>query len=118
MSTSADLVPDRICALLAATARPDEIDPADYDAIYFTGGHAVMWDFPDSEGLQAITRSLWESGKIVGFGLPRLLRALEHAAFGRSPAGRWQAPHRVFLDRGGSGRRGERCPTSHVFHRL
>ncbi|BEH02523.1 hypothetical protein SDC9_84995 [bioreactor metagenome] len=32
-------------ALLEHTARPDEIDPADFDAIYFTGGHAVMFDF-------------------------------------------------------------------------
>ncbi len=52
-------------ALLTATARPDEIDPSDYDVIYFTGGHAVMWDFPDSEGLQAITRAIWERGGIV-----------------------------------------------------
>jgi putative intracellular protease/amidase len=52
-------------ALLSNTARPDEIDPADFDAIYFTGGHAVMWDFPNSEGLQAITRSIWERGGIV-----------------------------------------------------
>ncbi len=52
-------------ALLSSTARPDEIDPTAYDAIYFTGGHAVMWDFPDSEGLQAITRTIWERGGIV-----------------------------------------------------
>lgn len=52
-------------ALLAATARPAEIDPGEFDAIYFTGGHAVMWDFPDSEGLQAITRAIWERGGIV-----------------------------------------------------
>ncbi|SFD59379.1 Putative intracellular protease/amidase [Bosea sp. CRIB-10] len=52
-------------ALLQATAGPDEIDPTDFDAIYFTGGHAVMWDFPDSEGLQRITRSIWERGGIV-----------------------------------------------------
>lgn len=52
-------------ALLSSTARPDEIDPADYDAIYFTGGHAVMWDFPDSEGLQRITRAIYERGGIV-----------------------------------------------------
>ena len=32
-------------ALLEHTARPDEIDLADFDAIYFTGGHAVMFDF-------------------------------------------------------------------------
>ena len=51
--------------LLASTARPDEIDPAQYDAIYFTGGHAVMWDFPESEGLQKITRTIYERGGIV-----------------------------------------------------
>ena len=51
--------------LLSNTARPDEIDPAEYDAIYFTGGHAVMWDFPDSEGLQNITRAIWERGGVV-----------------------------------------------------
>lgn len=43
--------------LLQQTAAPDQIDPAQFDAIYFTGGHAVMWDFPDSTGLQHITLS-------------------------------------------------------------
>jgi putative intracellular protease/amidase len=52
-------------ALLSETARPEDIDPADFAAIYFTGGHAVMWDFPDSEGLQHITRVIWERGGIV-----------------------------------------------------
>ena len=52
-------------ALLLSTARADEIDPADYDAIYFTGGHAVMWDFPDDVGLQRIARDIWERGGIV-----------------------------------------------------
>lgn len=56
--------PDKM-ALLQATARPDEIDPADFDAVYFTGGHAVMWDFPDSEGLQTITHAIWERGGVV-----------------------------------------------------
>ncbi len=52
-------------ALLARTKRPDEIDPNEFDAIYFTGGHAVMWDFPDDPGLQALTRTIWEQGGIV-----------------------------------------------------
>jgi putative intracellular protease/amidase len=52
-------------AQLEATATPEEIDPADYDAIYFTGGHAVMFDFPDAEGLQQITRAIYERGGIV-----------------------------------------------------
>lgn len=52
-------------ALLNDTRSPDEIDSADYDAIYFTGGHAVMYDFPDSDGLQRITREIYERGDIV-----------------------------------------------------
>lgn len=52
-------------SLLDTTARPDEIASADFDAIYFTGGHAVMYDFPDSEGLQRITREIYERGGIV-----------------------------------------------------
>ena len=52
-------------ALLNNTLSPDQIDSADYDAIYFTGGHAVMYDFPDSNGLQRITREIYERGGIV-----------------------------------------------------
>lgn len=52
-------------ALLDNTAAPEDIDSADYDAIYFTGGHAVMYDFPDSTGLQRITREIYERGGIV-----------------------------------------------------
>lgn len=52
-------------ALLANTASPDEIRSTEYDAIYFTGGHAVMFDFPDSEGLQRITREIFEQGGVV-----------------------------------------------------
>lgn len=51
--------------LLAETARPDEVDASDYDAIYFTGGHAVMWDFPDDAGLQALTRAIFERNGVV-----------------------------------------------------
>lgn len=52
-------------ALLESTLSPDQVDSADYDAICFTGGHAVMYDFPDSEGLQRITREIYERGGIV-----------------------------------------------------
>ncbi len=52
-------------ALLDNTASPAEIDSADYDAIYFTGGHAVMYDFPDNDGLQRLTREIYERGDIV-----------------------------------------------------
>lgn len=52
-------------ALLENTRHPDELNSADYDAIYFTGGHAVMYDYPDSDGLQRITREIYERGGIV-----------------------------------------------------
>ncbi|KAA0016543.1 type 1 glutamine amidotransferase domain-containing protein [Antrihabitans cavernicola] len=52
-------------ALLESTLSPEQVDSADYDAIFFTGGHAVMYDFPDSAGLQRITREIYERGDIV-----------------------------------------------------
>jgi putative intracellular protease/amidase len=64
-SAKAWLADDAHRALLANTAKPGDIDPADFDAIYFTGGHAVMWDFPDDAGLQRLTRAIYERGGIV-----------------------------------------------------
>ncbi len=57
--------PDRM-ALLEDTSSPEQIDATDYDAIYFTGGHGVMFDFPGSAGLQRITREIFERGGVVG----------------------------------------------------
>ncbi|WP_392508411.1 type 1 glutamine amidotransferase domain-containing protein [Naumannella halotolerans] len=51
--------------LLPNTPGPEQITSEDFDAIYFTGGHAVMYDFPDSDGLQRITREIYERGGIV-----------------------------------------------------
>ncbi|WP_417638581.1 type 1 glutamine amidotransferase domain-containing protein [Enterococcus faecalis] len=50
---------------LAHSLSLEEIDPDEYAAIYFTGDHGVMWDFPDNPQLQAITRSLYEQGKYL-----------------------------------------------------
>ncbi|MFC0672992.1 type 1 glutamine amidotransferase domain-containing protein [Brachybacterium hainanense] len=52
-------------ALLENTLNPEEVDPSRHDAIFFTGGHAVMYDFPDSAGLQRLTREIWENGGVV-----------------------------------------------------
>lgn len=59
------LADDARMGLLATTASPEEVDSSEFDAIYFTGGHAVMWDFPDDAGLQKLTREIWERGGIV-----------------------------------------------------
>ncbi|KAB1232809.1 type 1 glutamine amidotransferase domain-containing protein [Chryseobacterium viscerum] len=50
---------------MANTLKPEEINPKDYGVIYYTGGHGVVWDFPDNKELQEIARSIYEDGGIV-----------------------------------------------------
>ena len=64
-STLESVLLESVLGLLSSTARPDEVDAADFDAIYFTGGHAVMWDFPESEGLQRLARAIHERGGVM-----------------------------------------------------
>ena len=51
--------------LLETTKKPSEINWQDYDAIYYTGGHGVMWDFLDNAELQDITKNIYEQGGVV-----------------------------------------------------
>jgi putative intracellular protease/amidase len=52
-------------------ARLDDTVPAsdvswqDYDAVYYTGGHGVMYDFRGDKYLDALSRDLFESGRVV-----------------------------------------------------
>lgn len=50
---------------LGATLKPSEINPDDYVAIYYAGGHGVIWDFLDNTVLQDISRRIYESGGYV-----------------------------------------------------
>jgi putative intracellular protease/amidase len=50
---------------LANTLKPSQVNPNDYQAIYYAGGHGVVFDFVDNEELQAIARSIYEKGGIV-----------------------------------------------------
>lgn len=34
-------------------------------AIYFAGGHGVIWDFPENKALQSISRKIYEQGGLV-----------------------------------------------------
>lgn len=54
-----------IAAALAETHTPADVDPADYDAVLFVGGHGTMWDFPGDERLADVTRQVWEAGGAV-----------------------------------------------------
>ena len=46
---------------LVNTKKPNEINPKNYNAIYYTGGHGVMWDFPDNKELQEIASAIYEN---------------------------------------------------------
>lgn len=47
------------------TLRPSDVDPDDYAAIFYAGGHATMWDLPDDAGLAAIAARIYDDGGIV-----------------------------------------------------
>lgn len=50
---------------LARTRRPDDINPQDYAAILYAGGHGCMWDFPGDTGLAGLARDIYEAGGVV-----------------------------------------------------
>lgn len=47
------------------TLKPSEVQAADYEAIYYAGGHGTMWDFPENTALAEIAREIYEAGGIV-----------------------------------------------------
>ena len=51
---------------LQNTMSPSEINPDNYDAIMYAGGHGTVWDFPDSEVLATIAVSIYEHGGVLG----------------------------------------------------
>ncbi|MEH0638396.1 type 1 glutamine amidotransferase domain-containing protein [Streptomyces bottropensis] len=42
-----------------------EVDVDDYDAIYLTGGHGVMFDFHQSQALETLIARFHETGRVV-----------------------------------------------------
>ncbi|MCI3859967.1 type 1 glutamine amidotransferase domain-containing protein [Lactococcus garvieae] len=53
---------DFVDRALKKTLKPEEVIPQDYRAIYFTGGHGVMWDFPDNPEIQRIAQDIHTNG--------------------------------------------------------
>lgn len=47
------------------TKKPSEINPDDYLAVHFAGGHGVMWDFPDDAALAGIATRIYENNGVV-----------------------------------------------------
>lgn len=42
-----------------------EVNPSDYVAIYFTGGHGTMWDFRNNPELKRVAEQIYEHGGYV-----------------------------------------------------
>lgn len=57
--------PDFVHRALTNTLRPNEVNPDDYVAIYYTGGHGVMWDFPNNDELQHLALAIYDQGGYV-----------------------------------------------------
>lgn len=50
---------------LRTTLRPEDVNPADYAAIFYAGGHGAMWDFPTNERLAQIAATIYENAGVV-----------------------------------------------------
>lgn len=49
-----------------ATIRINNVNPKEYEAIYFVGGKGAMYDFPDNTVIQALVAQYYEEGKVIG----------------------------------------------------
>ena len=50
-------------ALKAVPALDDSYQAADYDAVFFPGGHGTMFDLPDNPHVQRLIRDTYQAGK-------------------------------------------------------
>ncbi|MHC5748621.1 MAG: type 1 glutamine amidotransferase domain-containing protein [Nostoc sp.] len=53
-------------AQIEKTLCPEEIDPAQFDTIFYAGGHGTMWDFPNNPEIANIAATIYEQGGVVG----------------------------------------------------
>jgi putative intracellular protease/amidase len=47
------------------TMKPSDVDPAEYVAIHYVGGHGTMWDFPQNEALAEIAAGIYQNLGVV-----------------------------------------------------
>lgn len=48
------------------TLKPSEVNPDDYEAIYYAGGHGTMWDLPANKEIANIAQKIYENKGVVG----------------------------------------------------
>ncbi|HMB37740.1 MAG TPA: type 1 glutamine amidotransferase domain-containing protein [Wenzhouxiangellaceae bacterium] len=51
---------------LANTHKLSEIDPGDFDAVFYPGGHGPLWDLSRNQDSAELVRTMLESGRPVG----------------------------------------------------
>ena len=47
------------------TLKPSEVNPKDYVAMHYAGGHGTMWDFADHKELAEIARQIYENNGVI-----------------------------------------------------
>ena len=52
-------------ASLEHTLTLSQIDPRDYDAVLYAGGHGTMWDFRNNAAIDGLNRAIYEQGGFV-----------------------------------------------------
>jgi putative intracellular protease/amidase len=63
---SIDFLKDKeVMHKLENTKKPKDIDPHEYDVIFYVGGHGTMWDFPDDISLATIGAAIYNNGGVV-----------------------------------------------------
>ncbi len=50
---------------LANSKSPANLNPGDYQVIYFAGGHGDLWDFPENKALAKLAQTIDEGGGII-----------------------------------------------------
>jgi putative intracellular protease/amidase len=50
---------------LQSSLKPSDVKADDYQCIYYSGGHGVVFDFPDNKELQQIAQDIYKKGGVV-----------------------------------------------------
>ena len=52
-------------ALIAATPKASAFDGAEFDAVFFPGGHGTMWDLPVDDGVTRAVERAFAANKLI-----------------------------------------------------
>lgn len=60
------IVDGELAKKLKDSLSPGDVNPSQYEAVFYPGGHGAMYDLPDHPTLQRVTSEVFESGGVVG----------------------------------------------------